>query len=126
VSARDEICNLIAAYCHALDDGRAEDVVALFCADGTVEIPGMGTHTGTDALRAAYEKWKPRGPQRHVVVNTHVTGVSDSEARAVSDLVFMVKGESGWVTQMVGRYDDEFCDHAGERRFHRRAATFIT
>ena len=44
----------IAAYTHALDDGRTDDVVATFCADGVVEIPGMGTHVGHDALRAAY------------------------------------------------------------------------
>ena len=39
----------IAAYTHALDDGRTDDVVATFCADGVVDIPGMGTHEGHDA-----------------------------------------------------------------------------
>ena len=121
MSARDDICNLIAAYCQAIDDGRADDVTALFCAEGTVEIPGMGTHTGHDALRAAYEGWKPRGPQRHVVVNTNVNG-----DRAVSDLLFLVMGEKGWRIQMVGRYDDEFCTHNGDLRFHRRAASFVS
>ena len=121
MSDRDEILNLIAAYCHALDDGRADDVVALFCAEGTVDIPGMGTHTGTDALRAAYAGWAPRGPQRHVVVNTHVTG-----EHAVSDLLFLAMGEKGWRVQMVGRYDDEFCTHEGALRFHRRAASFVS
>ena len=33
----------LAAYAHALDDGRTDDVVATFCPDGAVEIPGMGT-----------------------------------------------------------------------------------
>ena len=41
----------IAAYTHALDDGRTDDVVATFCPDGVIEIPGMGTHAGHDALR---------------------------------------------------------------------------
>ena len=36
----------LAAYTHALDDGRTDDVVATFCADGGVEIPGLGIHEG--------------------------------------------------------------------------------
>ena len=44
----------IAAYTHALDDGRTDDVVATFCDDGVCDIPGMGRHVGRDALRAAY------------------------------------------------------------------------
>ena len=31
----------LAAYTHALDDGRAEDVVATFCPDGVVDIPAV-------------------------------------------------------------------------------------
>ena len=46
----------IAAYTHALDDGRTDDIVATFCADGVVDIPGMGTHAGHDALRVAYDE----------------------------------------------------------------------
>ena len=39
----------IAAYTHALDDGRTDDVVATFCPDGVVRHPGHG---------------HPRGPRR--------------------------------------------------------------
>ena len=70
----------LAAYAQALDDGRTDDVVATFCPDGTCEIPGLGTHHGHDALRQAFAKWVPRQPQRHVVVNTHVTEWSPEEA----------------------------------------------
>ncbi len=52
----------IAAYTHALDDGRTDDVVATFCPDGVVDIPGMGTHVGHDALRAAYRAGNRAGP----------------------------------------------------------------
>ena len=45
-------------------------------------------------------------PQRHVVVNTLVTDWNDHEAKAVSDLLFLQKGESGWAVQLVGRYTD--------------------
>ena len=58
-----------------------------------VEIPGMGTHRGHEALRDAYSKWEPRRPQRHLVLNTVVTEWSDTEATAVSDVVFLLLGE---------------------------------
>ena len=116
----------IAAYTHALDDGRTDDIVATFCADGAVEIPGMGTHVGHDALRAAYTKWKPRRPQRHVVVNTLVADWNDHEARAIRDVIFMLQGESGWAIQLVGRYHDTLHHDDGTWRFHRRAAEFVT
>ena len=83
----------MAEYTQALDDGRTDDVVATFCPDGACEIPGMGTHEGHDALREAFAGWKPRRPQRHLVVNTHVTDWKEDEARATSDVIFILKGE---------------------------------
>jgi hypothetical protein len=116
----------IAAYTHALDDGRTDDVVATFCADGGCDIPGLGTYDGHDALRAAYAKWTPRRPQRHLVVNTLVTDWNGDEARAVSDVVFLLHGESGWSVQLVGRYEDTLHRDGEAWRFYRRAATFVT
>jgi ketosteroid isomerase-like protein len=114
----------IAAYTQALDDGRTDDVVATFCPDGVCDIPGMGTHEGHDALRAAYAGWAPRRPQRHLVLNTHVTAWSRDEATAVSDVVFILQGKSGWAIQLVGRYHDTFHHDGGSWRFHRRVAAF--
>ena len=116
----------LAAYTHALDDGRTDDIVATFCPDGAVEIPGMGTHEGHDALRAAYTKWKPRKPQRHLVVNTLVTDWDDEAASAVSDIVFLLQGDAGWGVQIVGRYYDTLHCDTGKWRFHRRNAEFVT
>jgi len=116
----------IAAYTQALDDGRTDAVVATFCADGGCDIPGLGAYQGHDALRAAYARWKPRRPQRHLVVNTHVTDWNDREARAVSDVVFLLQGDTGWAIQLVGRYDDTLHRDGDTWRFHRRAATFLT
>ncbi|HET6950818.1 MAG TPA: nuclear transport factor 2 family protein [Acidimicrobiales bacterium] len=116
----------IAAYTQALDDGRTDDVVATFCPDGVCDIPGMGTHEGHDALRAAYAGWAPRRPQRHLVLNTLVTGWSSDEAEAISDVVFLLKGGSGWAIQLVGRYRDTLHRDGGTWRFHRRVATFET
>ncbi len=116
----------IAAYTLALDDGRTDDVVATFCADGVVEIPGLGTHEGRDALREAYAGVKPRRPQRHLVVNTLVTDWNDHQANAISDVIFILQGDSGWAIQLVGRYQDTLHHDDGTWRFHRRAATFVT
>lgn len=115
----------IATYTQAMDDGRTDDVVATFCPDGAVDIPGMGTHEGHDALRAAYAKWAPR-QQRHLVVNTLVTDWDDHQARASSDVIFMLKGDAGWAIQVVGRYHDQLTNDHGTWRFHRRTAEFLT
>lgn len=116
----------IATYTQALDDGRTDDIVATFCVDGAVEIPGMGTHDGHDALRAAYTKWKPRKPQRHVVANTLVIDWNDHEANAISDVIFLLQGDAGWAIQLVGRYRDTLHHADGTWRFHRRTAEFVT
>ena len=113
----------IAAYAQALDDGRTDDVAAMFCADGVSEMPGMKPVEGTDALRAAYAKWKPRGLQRHVVANTVVAEWSGDEATATSDLVFLLQGDAGWTVQLVGRYHDVLHREGDGWRFHRRVLT---
>jgi len=117
----------IAAYTQALDDGRTDDVVATFWPDGGCDIPGLGTFEGHEDLRAAYAKWEPKRPQRHLVVNTHVTHWNDDEATAISDVVFLLKGDAGWAVQLVGRYEDTLrSDDDGGWRFRHRAATFVT
>ena len=115
----------LAAYTQALDDGRTDDIVATFCSDGAVDIPGMGAHVGRDALRAAYTKWKPRRPQRHLVLNTLVTDWNDREATAISDVVFLLQGDAGWAVQLVGRYHDTLHCDGGAWHFHVRKAEFL-
>jgi hypothetical protein len=115
----------IARYTQALDDGRTDDVVATFCVDGSCDIPGLGTFRGHDALRQAYAKWKPRRPQRHLVVNTVVTDWNERDATAISDVVFLLKAESGWTVQVVGRYTDTLHHEDGRWQFRHRAAQFL-
>jgi len=116
----------LAAYVHALDDGRTDDVLATFCPDGAFESPGLGRYEGHDALRAAYDSWAPRRPQRHLIVNTHVTAWDEHEATAVSDVIFVLLGDAGWSIQLVGRYHDVLHNDSGSWRFHRRTAEFVT
>jgi hypothetical protein len=114
----------MAAYAHALDDGRTDDVVALFCPDGELDMPGHGHCSGRDALREAYGQWLPGRPQRHLVLNTLVTEWADNEAYATSDIVFLLKGERGWAVQLVGRYHDVLHRDGDAWRFHSRMAEF--
>jgi hypothetical protein len=116
----------LAAYTQALDDGRTDDVVATFCPDGVCEIPGTGTYEGHAALRSAFDGWKPQRPQRHLVLNTLVTDWNDHEARAVSDVLFILLGSSGWSIELVGRYRDTLHRDGGAWRFQRRFAEFVT
>lgn len=97
----------IAEYTQALDDGRTDDVLATYADDGVFDMPGLGRIAGVDALAATYAGWKPRAPQRHMVLNTLLTSWSDSSAEAVSDVVFVVRGkDGGWSVQFVARYLD--------------------
>ncbi len=115
----------LATYTQALDDGRTADVVATFCADGGVDIPGLGEHTGPDALRAAYEAVEPRRPQRHQVLNTVITSWTGDEATASSDVIFLLQGRDGWAVRLVGRYVDRLHRDGEVWRFHHRSATFL-
>jgi hypothetical protein len=114
----------IAAYTQALDDGRTDDVVATFCPDGGIDIPGLGTHEGHDAVRAAYAGWQPKLPVRHLVVNTLVTDWNDDAATATSDVIVLVQRNGSWAIQVVGRYHDTLHRDGDSWRFHRRAAEF--
>ncbi len=119
------VANTTAAYTQALDDGRTDDVVATFCPDGSCDMPGLGHHEGHEALRAAYARVTPRQPQRHLIVNTHVSEWAEREAFATSDVVLLLKGEAGWAVGVVGRYTDVLHHNGTSWRFHSRVAEFL-
>jgi ketosteroid isomerase-like protein len=120
------IHNTIGAYTQALDDGRTDDVVATYCPDGGCDIPGLGTFSGHDELRGAYGGWTPNRPQRHLVLNTHISSWDDEQATASSDIVFLLQGKEGWKVQIVGRYTDTLHRDGDRWLFHSRVATFTT
>ncbi|MFJ6572200.1 nuclear transport factor 2 family protein [Streptomyces sp. NPDC091292] len=115
----------IAAYAHALDAGRTDDIAGLFQPDGVAEITGVATFEGRDAIRDGYAAFAPTRPQLHLVANTVVTSWTEDEATAISDLAFFQRGESGWAVQVAGRYDDTLRRHDTTWRFQRRVTTFL-
>jgi len=116
----------LAAYARALDAGRTDDVVALFHPTGTIDIAGMGTFKGHDAIREVYAGLVPVQPQLHLVANTVVTSWNDDEATASSNFTFLQRGETGWVVPVTGRYDDVFRKDVGNAwRIFSKTTTYV-
>ena len=72
-----------------------------------------------------WDKWKPKGLQRHMPVNIVITDWNDEEARATTDVVFIAQGEAGWSVQIVARYYDVFRQADGKWLLRRRADEYI-
>jgi len=115
----------VAAHAQRQDAGDTDAIMALYTQDAVLEVPGMGAFEGADAIRAAWDKWKPRGLQRHMPVNVVITDWDDQHARATTDVVFIAQGEAGWSVQIVARYLDVFRQVDGAWLFSRRADEYI-
>jgi uncharacterized protein (TIGR02246 family) len=115
----------VAAHAQHQDAGNTEGIMALYTPDAVLEVPGMGAYEGADAIRAAWDDWKPKGLQRHMPVNIVITGWTDEEARATTDVVFLAQGETGWSVQIVARYQDVFRPVDGKWLISHRADEYI-
>ena len=115
---------VLGAHTQAQDAGRTDDLVALYTPDAVLEIPGMDPVEGRDAIHAAFKGWEPVKPQLHLVTNTVVTSTGEDEARALSDVVFLQRGEAGWAIGVVGHYDDTLRRQDGIWLLHRRKTTY--
>jgi 3-phenylpropionate/cinnamic acid dioxygenase small subunit len=120
VEAAEGIRATIAAYAQALDDGRTDDIIALWCSDGVFEITGMGTYEGHAALRDFFTGVAPTRPQRHMIGNTLVTESTEREATATSDVVVFHQDDAVWAVATVGRYQDTLRRQDGRWLFQRR------
>ena len=101
-----QISRVLARYCHLIDDGRFDDVVALFTADGSFAFGDLAA-TGHAELRSWFEQMQPpelRG--KHLTTNV-VVEVDGDEAVVVSDFVFFAFRERRLVPMVAGRYRDE-------------------
>lgn len=117
---------VIGAYAQAIDDGRHRDVAAMFCEDGSVDLPTAGVVTGQEALLALFSgSGKPPGLSRHLVTGTHVTRWSTDHAVAISDLVVVGRADGApWGFEAVGRFFDLLHCREGTWRFHTRTLRF--
>lgn len=113
-----EVRQVLAAYTHAVDDRRMDDLAALFCPDATVTLPGSDPVVGRAGIRALFDTPVGQTIIRHVLVNIELTGYDETSAASLSDL--LVVGGDPWQIKAVGRYADTYCRHEGTWRFHSR------
>ncbi|WP_405865054.1 nuclear transport factor 2 family protein [Streptomyces sp. NBC_01515] len=115
---------VLGSHTQAQDAGRTDEIVALYTPDAVLEIPGMDPVEGRDAIHAAFKGWEPVQPQLHLVTNTVVTSTGEDEARALSDVVFLQRGEAGWAVGVVGHYDDTLRRQDGTWLLRSRKTTY--
>ncbi|MER7692154.1 nuclear transport factor 2 family protein [Streptomyces sp. NPDC097610] len=119
----------IAAHAQAQDDGRVEDMAGCYLPDAVLEIPGIATLKGVEAIREAFSQpgWlpDPDRPQRHVTSNTVVTSWDERRAAATSDVTMIKNDGSSWSIAVVARYHDEFEESAGRWLLRRRRDEYV-
>ena len=115
-----EIQNLLNQYCHAVDRGSVDDIVAVFHRDAVLAPRYLGdeVHKGSEAIRAWYSNYdrKVRAtvhPMRDKITAPYIQ-VDGDHATAVcyldADFVTNAGGDMGVAT---GRYEDKLVKDGG-------------
>jgi len=120
VAAREAVRHTIASYTYAADNGRFDDVAALFAPDGVLEVQGIGgaLAEGRDAILQFFRGvggdvtgTAPPGRMQHHVASVRVDVASATDATATSYFTVMTgAGVDHW-----GRYKDRFALHGDGR-----------
>ncbi len=129
VEDKDAIRELMAEYCFRLDDGRYDDMAALFTEEGTWET-AFGKATGRAAIaelargiRARAGSDRPRAV--HLVTNI-VIALDAARAQVRSNWMVMQNSPQGPKIGSGGAYADEMVQQDGSWRFrYRKIDRFI-
>lgn len=129
VEDKDAIRELMGEYCFRLDDGRYDDMAALFTPEGTWDT-AFGKATGRPQIaklaadiRARAGANRPRAV--HLVTNI-VIALEGSQARVRSNWMVMQNSPEGPKIGSGGAYFDEVVRRDGRWLFHyRRIDRFI-
>ncbi len=129
VEDKDAIRELMGEYCFRLDDGRYDDMAALFTPEGTWDT-AFGKATGRPQIaklaadiRARAGANRPRAV--HLVTNI-VIALKGSQARVRSNWMVMQNSPEGPRIGSGGAYYDEVVQRDGRWLFHyRRIDRFI-
>lgn len=115
------IRELLAAYCHRVDDGLFDELVGLFTPDGAF-VRGRRTYEGRAALLAFFDARQatPEQRGRHLTLNPEIA-VDGATARVLADFLYLRMVDGKLTPVITGRYHDELvrCDD-GRWRFARR------
>jgi uncharacterized protein (TIGR02246 family) len=106
---KDAIREVLAEYCFALDEGRFDDMAALFTDDGTWDT-AFGVATGHPAIVALVSRIRARGAQPaprgiHLVTNV-VIALDGSRAAVRSNWAVVQNGPDGPKVGSGGSYAD--------------------
>jgi 3-phenylpropionate/cinnamic acid dioxygenase small subunit len=129
VEDKDAIRELMAEYCFRLDDGRYDDMAALFTENGTWDT-AFGKATGRAAIaelargiRARAGSERPRAA--HLVTNIAIT-LDGADARVRSNWMVMQNSPQGPKIGSGGAYADEIVQQHGHWLFrYRKIDRFI-
>jgi 3-phenylpropionate/cinnamic acid dioxygenase small subunit len=123
---KDEIRELLARYCFALDEERFDDMAALFVPDGVWET-AFGTGTGRAGIAAqARSISRPDRPRRVHLTTNIVIDLNGDQASVRSNWLLFQNGENGPEIGSGGGYYDTVAKVDGTWFFrHRRIDRFI-
>jgi 3-phenylpropionate/cinnamic acid dioxygenase small subunit len=126
MSDKDEIRELLARYCFALDEERFEDMAALFTMDGVWET-AFGTGNGRDGIvTQARSISQPNRPRRVHLTTNIVIDLNGDIASVRSNWLLFQNGETGPEIGSGGGYYDQVVKIGGQWLFrHRRIDRFI-
>lgn len=119
---KDAIREVMARYCHALDQCRFANVAALFAPDGEWTTD-YGTARGREEIEALLRGVVPvkgEGPQRKHYITNVIISLETDTARAVSDYLVVRESDHGLLPVMGGTYRDTFVKLGGGWFFRRK------
>lgn len=126
MSDKEEIRELLAQYCFALDADRFEEMAALFTPDGTWETAfGIGSTRAGIVAQAKGLASGPRPRRVHLTTNI-VIDLQGDTATAQSNWVVFMNSPTGPAIGSGGAYYDRLVKADGRWYFkHRRIDRFI-
>ncbi|MBV9120870.1 MAG: nuclear transport factor 2 family protein [Chloroflexi bacterium] len=107
------IRNALAHYAHVTDDRNVEAVVASYSSDAVLESGGH-RFSGHDEIRTHFSKSFSNSPHkdfttnRHLLLNTEITPLSETEAEALTDFELVRFIDGSWKIVHVVRISDRF------------------
>jgi 3-phenylpropionate/cinnamic acid dioxygenase small subunit len=124
VEDKDAIRELMAEYCFRLDDGRYDDMAALFTEDGAWDT-AFGKATGRAALARDIRARADRPRAAHLVTNI-VIALDGAHARVRSNWMVMRNSSEGPKVGSGGAYADDIVQQNGIWLFrYRKIDRFI-
>src|SRR3954462_15248653 len=126
MSDKDEIRELLARYCCALDAERFDEMAALFTADGVWET-AFGTGPGRDGIIAPARSIASGERPRRVHLTTNIViDITGDTAAVQSNWVLFQNSDKGPVISSGGAYFDRLVKQGGQWFFqHRRIDRYV-